>query len=78
MVPAVIVAPSDLVRLFHTEPVCADPVLGAYDLCESDLHGLLTEFRVAGLVAETTVYGERGYEATEAAKEGIELLRASE
>lgn len=52
-------------------------LLGAYDLCESDLHGLLTEFRAAGLVVETTVYGERGYEATDAAKEGVELLRAN-
>jgi len=39
----------------------------AYDLCESDLHGLLAELRAAGLVAEQTVAGERGYDVTEAA-----------
>jgi hypothetical protein len=47
----------------------------AYDLCESDLHGLLAEFRAAGLVAETEVAGERGYETTEAASEGLASLR---
>jgi len=33
----------------------------------SDLHGLLTEFRAAGLAVETTVHGDRGYDATETA-----------
>ncbi|CQR50663.1 MULTISPECIES: DUF7346 family protein [Haloferax] len=66
-----------LVDLVDRGPLPVVDLLGAYDLCESDLHGLLTEFRVAGLVAETTVYGERGYEATDAAREGVELLRAN-
>ena len=46
-----------------------------YDLCESDLHGLLGEFRAAGLVTETEVAGERGYETTERASEGLARLR---
>lgn len=46
-----------------------------YDLCESDLHGLLAEFRAAGLVTETEVAGERGYETTERASEGLARLR---
>ena len=45
-----------------------------YDLCESDLHGLLAEFRAAGLVAEAEVAGERGYETTERASEGLAHL----
>ncbi|GAA0191887.1 DUF7346 family protein [Halobaculum roseum] len=50
-------------------------LLDAYDLCESDLHGLLAEFRAAGLLAETTVAGERGYEPTEAALRVVERFR---
>jgi hypothetical protein len=46
-----------------------------YDLCESDLHGLLAELRAAGLVTETEVAGERGYETTEVASEGLGRLR---
>ena len=46
-----------------------------YDLCESDLHGLRAEFRAAGLVTETEVAGERGYETTERASEGLARLR---
>ncbi|WP_410765321.1 hypothetical protein [Haloferax sp. DFSO60] len=53
-------------------------LLDSYDLCESDLHGLLVEFKIAGLIEETEVYGERGYAATTVAKDGIERLRASE
>ncbi len=35
-----------------------------YDLCESDLHGVLAELSAAGLVAEARVAGERGYRLT--------------
>ena len=48
------------------EPVAVRTLLADYDLCESDLHGLLGEFRAAGWLAETTVAGERGYETTAA------------
>ncbi|WP_416839041.1 hypothetical protein [Haloferax sp. DFSO52] len=64
-----------LVDLVDRGPLPVVDIMGAYDLCESDLHGLLTEFKIAGLVEETTIYGERGYEATTVAKEGIERLR---
>ncbi len=47
-------------------------------LCESDLHGVLAEFRAAGLVAETRVAGDRGYETTEAAEDGLAALRGGE
>ncbi|GGM71849.1 hypothetical protein J2752_002295 [Halarchaeum rubridurum] len=49
-------------------------VLSEYDLCESDVHGLFTEFRAAGLVAETEVYGERGYELTDEGEAGVGSL----
>jgi hypothetical protein len=57
------------------EPRSVRTLLDAYDLCESDLHGLLGEFRAAGLVAETDVYGERGYEATETGAAAVAHLR---
>lgn len=65
-----------VVDLVDRGPLPVVELMDAYDLCESDLHGLLTEFKIAGLVEETTVYGERGYEATPVATEGIEHLRA--
>lgn len=45
------------------------------DLCESDLHGLLAEFRAAGLVSETRIAGKRGYETTDAAEAGLATLQ---
>ena len=53
-------------------------LVAAVDLCESDLHGLLSEFRAAGLVAETDVAGLRGYETTERASDGLAVLTGSE
>ncbi len=44
-----------------------------YDVCESDLHGLLGELRAAGLVRETEIGGERGYEPTETARDSLPL-----
>ena len=67
-----------LVELVDRGPVGVRTLLDAYDLCESDLHGLLAEFRAAGLVAETTVVGERGYEATETTRDAVARLRANE
>jgi len=55
-------------------PVAVRDLQRSYDLCESDLHGLLAEFRAAGLVAETEVAGERGYDATETTREALEAL----
>ncbi|WP_435345502.1 DUF7346 family protein [Haloarchaeobius sp. HRN-SO-5] len=64
-----------LVELVDRGPVGVRTLLGEYDLCESDLLGLLTEFRAAGLVEEARVAGERGYEATDLAVEGVGELR---
>lgn len=57
------------------EPRSVRYLLDATDLCESDLLGLLSEFRVAGLLAEADVGGERGYRTTETASEGLARLR---
>ena len=56
-------------------PIAAIDLLDAADMCESDLHGTITEFRAAGLVEETEVAGRRGYEATAVAVEALGLLR---
>jgi hypothetical protein len=64
-----------LVELVDRGPCSVVGLLDAYDLCESDLHGLLGEFRAAGLVTEATVYGERGYEATDLTREAVGRLR---
>jgi hypothetical protein len=65
-----------LVELTDRGSVAVRDLLGAYDLCESDLHGLLAEFRAAGLVRECEVAGERGYEATETTREAVDALRS--
>jgi hypothetical protein len=49
-----------------------------YELCESDLHGTLAEFRAAGLVEDADVAGERGYALTDTAREGLTVLRGPE
>jgi hypothetical protein len=56
-------------------PIAAIDLLDAADMCESDLHGALSEFRAAGLVDEAEVAGRRGYEATPVAVEALGLLR---
>jgi hypothetical protein len=65
-----------LVELVDRGPLAAVTVLDAYDLCESDLHGRLTELQVAGLVDATEVDGRRGYAATDLARGAIASLRA--
>lgn len=50
-------------------------LLAETTLCESDLHGTLAELVAAGLLVETTVGGERGYEPTDVTEAAIEHLR---
>jgi len=64
-----------LCDLVDRGPTAIRTMLDAYDYCESDLHGRLAEFRAAGLLAETTVAGEPGYEPTGTAVEGVAALR---
>lgn len=56
-------------------PMSVRTLLASYDFCESDLHGLLAELTVAGLLEDTEVGGERGYDATDAAGEALAHLR---
>lgn len=58
-------------------PMSVRTLLAAYDFCESDLHGMLAELTAAGLIEETTVVGERGYETTETASAALDSLRSS-
>lgn len=60
-----------LVHLDAEGPTGVRTLLDSTDLCESDLHGLLVEFQAAGLIEETTVFGERGYQVTETAERGL-------
>ncbi|SNZ13474.1 hypothetical protein SAMN06269185_2210 [Natronoarchaeum philippinense] len=64
-----------LADLADRGPVAVRDMLGAYDQCESDLHGRLAELRAAGLIEEATVAGERGYDATETTREALNALR---
>jgi hypothetical protein len=73
-VEAAVAAPSDralglLAEIRRREPVSVRTLLADYALCESDLHGMLAEFRAAGLLAETRAAGQRGYETTAALDE---------
>lgn len=67
-----------LVVALAREPRSARALLSATDLCESDLVGLLSELRAAGLVEERTVDGQRGYAATRAAREAVDVLAAAQ
>lgn len=64
-----------LVELVDGGPVAARELLDTVDLCESELFGLVSEFRAAGLVEECDVVGERGYDATASAHEAVTKLR---
>ncbi|MFC7019971.1 MULTISPECIES: DUF7346 family protein [Haloarcula] len=66
-----------LVELDARGPLSVHELLDAYDLCESDLHGLLAEFRAAGLVEAADAGGRRGYDATETTREALEVLAPS-
>jgi hypothetical protein len=67
-----------LLELDGRGPLSVHQLLDAYDLCESDLHGLLAEFRAAGLVDEADVMGQRGYDTTETASEALATLRPAD
>jgi len=64
-----------VVELDERGPLAARTLLDATDRCESDLHGMLAELLIAGVVEESTVAGERGYALTEVGHEGLAALR---
>jgi hypothetical protein len=57
-------------------PIAVSDIMDLSDLCESDVNGLLTEFRAAGLIEQEQipVVGVSGYETTELASEGLSAL----
>lgn len=65
-----------IVELVDRGPCSTLVLLDGYGLCESDLHGLLGEFRAAGLVEEATTQGRRGYDATDLARRAVDQLRS--
>lgn len=64
-----------LVEIDVRGPLDVHVLLDAYDLCESDLHGILAEFRAAGLVEEADVAGRRGYAITDEGRDALARLR---
>ena len=63
-----------LVDLERDGPLSVRAMLDRYELCESDLHGHLAEFRAAGLIEEQRVAGERGYATTDRASDALGTL----
>ncbi len=64
-----------LCHLDAVGPRSVRSLLDESDLCESDLHGAVAEFRAAGLLRKAEVDGRRGYALTDAAKEALDRLR---
>jgi predicted transcriptional regulator len=64
-----------LVIVADEGPLSVIELLDMADLCESDLHGTVTELRAADLIDEAEVNGHRGYAATDLALEALALLR---
>jgi len=67
-----------LLEIDTRSPVDVRTLMNSVDLCESDLHGLLSEFQAAGLIVEADVAGVRGYETTERARDGLAVLVESD
>lgn len=63
-----------LVELEARGPLAVVDLL-SFDLCESDLNGLTTELRAAGLIAERDAGGRRGYGLTEAGRAALARAR---
>lgn len=64
-----------LVELDYQGPIDIRTMLSAYDLCESDLHGVLGELQAGGLIEETMVAGIRGYQLTNDGNATLDQLR---
>jgi hypothetical protein len=67
-----------LVEIDRNGPVSVTALLDRYEYCESDLHGQLAEFRAAGLIEEQSVAGQRGYETTDVATDGLATILDAE
>ena len=67
-----------LVELEERGPLGVRTLLDAYDFCESDLHGRLTVLTAAGLLEETKVADERGYQVTKTCVRALETVRVDD
>lgn len=67
-----------LVELDERGSLGVRTLLEGYDLCESDLHGRLTVLSAAGLITETDVAGERGYQLTDHCERALDAIRADD
>jgi hypothetical protein len=65
-----------VLELDRRGPLSVRALLSAYDLCESDLHGLLGELQAGGVIETTEVGGERGYRLAGGIGERLDALRA--
>lgn len=63
-----------LVDVDDRGPLSVTEMLDGYDLCERDLHALLAEFTVAGLVEAVDAGGERAYRTTDDAAAALDRL----
>ena len=67
-----------IIEIVDRGPVTPVELLETYELCESDLHGLLGEFRAAGLIEEADANGKRGYRPTTLATTAVRKLRETD
>lgn len=65
-----------LVVIVDEGPLSVLELMDGTDMCESDLHGQLAEFRAAKLIEEVEIVGQRGYESTRIAEDAVKLLRS--
>jgi hypothetical protein len=65
-----------LIVIDRQGPIAVSDIMERSDLCESDVNGLLSEFRAAGLVEQEpmSVIDVPGYATTELAHEGLAVL----
>lgn len=64
-----------LLVLDRHEPIAIPDLMTHSDLCESDINGILSEFRAAGLIEPVSIGGVPSYETTKLASDGLSILR---
>jgi hypothetical protein len=61
-----------VVLLARNGPTAVPALLGALELCESDLHGLLAELEAGGALSRTETAGRGAYRLTDAAAKTVD------
>ena len=67
-----------LVILDRQGPLSVRRLLDETICCESDVNGIVTGYRLAGLVEEIDVNGEPGYATTETATQALEIVSTAD